>query len=233
MKQEKGNLRSIVCPKCSKKGHVAEVSIPNEGRMLICPACKHKFLVEKIASLKAGPKENKVQCSKEDCGVLETHDESSREMNHTISSPEEKPSDKREYVPIEKSVPIDSIESKVDIKKGRIIKLEEYKTNILKQLFGAMIILGCVIMIGVSISFCLTIIGAIIGIPMIALFVGIISSTYDLQFSDGTLFSIECPVCQREIQNLSKTKSSYEVKTKCPSCNKEIIVRNDEVLHFQ
>ena len=55
---------------------------------------------------------------------------------------------------------------------------------------------------------------------MITLFIGIISSTYDLQFSNGTLFSIECPVCQREIQNLSKTKSSYEVKTKCPSCNK-------------
>jgi hypothetical protein len=77
MKQEKGNLRSIVCPECSKEGHVAEVAIPNEGRMLTCPACKHKFFIEKVAAKDSSSEVSREQLPPMESLAVEASDGSS------------------------------------------------------------------------------------------------------------------------------------------------------------
>lgn len=115
---------------------------------------------------------------------------------------------------------------------GRIIESVKKEAHPIAKLFSG---LGCLFMsiyYLIAIALCFTLVGAIFGIPMFIGAAGIQAMLFSV-LVDGTKYKIECPVCQREIPDLFKPDKQVDLCLKCPSCKKDLIVRGEEVLHFQ
>lgn len=123
-------------------------------------------------------------------------------------------------------------QGQVQVINGRMLEKKEKKANPFMKGLSALGFLFTCLYYAIAIGLCATIIGAIIGIPMFigaAAFQGAMLSV----MVDGTKYKIECPICQRVIENVFKPKKELEQSLKCPSCKNRIIVRDDKVLSYR
>jgi len=120
----------------------------------------------------------------------------------------------------------------VQVLYGRMLEKSKKQANPIMKGLSALGFLFTCLYYFVAIGLCATIIGAIVGIP---LFIGAAAFQSALLsvMVDGTKYRIECPICQRTIENVFKPKKEPEQSLKCPSCKNIIIVRDDIVLSYR
>jgi predicted Zn finger-like uncharacterized protein len=241
----------IQCPECKAAYNIDGSKIPDSGVYARCRKCQARFLVSKQTksqeassavkteqlhtkvcprcSYHRQPDDDKFTASTEcpKCGVI--YDKARVEKVDDRKISDEKSSELAQIS--NRAIQTTEAHRGVGVLKGRIIEAIEKRAHPIAKLFAGLMFLFMFLYYLIAIGLCLTIIGALFGIPMLVGAMAV-QRLLLMVFNDGTKYKIQCPVCQGRIDNVFKPVLNNEISSKCPSCKKDIIVRGKEVLHF-
>ncbi len=211
------------CPGCNLQ---LTADIADIGSKSNCPSCSAAFTTPGATELTELRKAEEENASARKVLAIKRKQEKAavRELNRA----------KAESKRLEKIAPADSAEGTATAPEnsivGKILESRYKKAGPVAKGLSAISFLFLFVYYLVAIALCFTCIGIIIAIFMMS---GVMAFQAALLYvmSDGWVYAVECPLCNRRIERLFLPDGKSELSQPCPSCKKLLIVRKDLVFH--